>query len=93
MGIIDKSISEVVDGVEVRVSGRSGLVKPLWQLWQGNHLLDQVEPLHGEHVLTGTLSTGAQVGARVKQNMFGPCEVQFLQGDKPVGEVHKGFLL
>jgi hypothetical protein len=63
-----------IDGSEVVVDGRTGLVEATWSLSIDGVLAEQ-RKASGKFVLRGRLSDGADVEAYVDQTHFGPTHV------------------
>jgi hypothetical protein len=80
-----------IDGSEVVVQGRTGLVEPTWSLSIDGSAAEQ-RKASGRFVLRGRLPDGTDVEACVNQTHFGPTHVMVCHDGNRFAEF-EGFLL
>jgi hypothetical protein len=80
-----------IDGSEVVVHGRTGLIEPTWSLSVDGVQAEQ-RKASGRFVLRGRLPDGSGVEARVDQTHFGPSRVLVHHDGERFAEF-EGFLL
>lgn len=86
MGITEDKHNVTIDGRPVRVTGTTGPVRATWQLLEGDTVLAEEQALSGEFDLVGTLSTGTQVTATIRQSAFGPTTARVTAHGETVAE-------
>ena len=92
MGITRDEHMVRVDGAEVVVTGRTGLVSATWSLLIDGREVASRLLVAGRAVLAGPLPGGGTVEASVDQDMFGPTRVEVRHGGQLVARF-SGFVL